>query len=138
MQAIYVLDQYVNIHAAPNAWREKCKPVLDSAGEVSGWIIPKGTVIEGEDALFRVKTGQCEPFDEECAVAVGMSPADIEARQRAYLAASVGIKGARDLELFMAGAIEGYAPGTTDGKPLYIHGPNWSACQKAIEAEEDL
>src|SRR5688572_4397874 len=107
MQAIYVLDQSVNIHSAPDAWRHACKPVVNAAGDVTDWIIPKGTVIEGDEALLRVRTGQCAPFDEECAKAAGMSVQQLDATQRQYLAATKGVKGKKDLELFMAGVIEG-------------------------------
>jgi hypothetical protein len=127
MQAIYLLDQTVNIHTAPNAWRDKCQPVLDAAGDVADWIIPKGTIIDGDEALLRVATGQCAPLDEECAVACGRSTAQLESTQRKYLAAERGIKGVKDTELFMAGIIEGYAEGTTDDKPVYLPGPNYAA-----------
>ena len=131
MKAMYSLDQSVNIHTAPSAWRDKCKPVLNAAGEVVDWIIPKGAVIEGDEALLRVKTGQAVPVDEECSAACGMTPAQLEANQRQYLAATKGIKGAKDIELFMGGIIDGYDPSTTDEKTVYIHGPNWDAWQKA-------
>lgn len=131
MKAIYLLDQSVNIHTAPNAWREKCKPVVNAAGNVNDWIIPKGTVIDGDEALLRVSTGQCAPFDDECAMACGQTARQLEATQRMYLAASKGIKGKKDIELFMAGIIEGYDKGTTDENPVYLPGPNWAAWQEA-------
>ena len=140
MQAIYLLDQSVNIITAPNAWREKCRPVLNEAGEVSDWIIPKGTIVEGDEALLRVGTGQCSPFDEECVAAVGATQQQLEATQRQYLAASVGIKGKKDLELFMAGVIEGYGAGTTDEKPVYLPGANfdaWQAAKDALQKQKD-
>ena len=131
MQAIYLLDQSVNILTAPAAWRDKCKPVLDEAGDVVDWIIPKGTIVEGAEALLRVSTGQCTPFDEECVAAVGATQQQLEATQRQYLAASVGIKGKKDMELFMAGVIEGYGPKTTDENPVYLPGANYDAWQAA-------
>lgn len=131
MQAMYLLDQTVNIHTAPAAWREQCKPVLDAAGEITEWIIPKGAIVSGTEALLRVSTGQCSPFDDECAVACGRSSEELAVTQRQYLAAEKGIKGKKDMELFMAGVIDGYDKGTTDAKPIYIHGPNWSAFESA-------
>ena len=139
MKAIYLLDQSVNILTAPNAWREKCKPVLSAAGAVVEWIIPKGTVIDGDEALLRVSTGQCAPFDDECAKACGQTAGQLEATQRKYLAASKGIKGKKDTELFMAGVIDGYDKGTTDENPIYLPGPNWAAWEQAKTklAQED-
>lgn len=131
MQAIYLLDQSVNIHTAPNAWRNKCKPVVNAAGDVTEWIIPKGTVIDGDEALLRVSTGQCAPFDDACAKACGQTSGQLDATQRKYLAAERGIKGKKDHELFMAGVIEGYDKGTTDENPIYLPGPNWSAWEQA-------
>ena len=140
MQAIYLLDQSVNILTAPNAWRDKCQPVLDAAGDVVDWIIPKGTIVEGAEALLRVSTGQCTPFDEECVAAVGATPTQHEVTQRQYLAASVGIKGKKDMELFMAGVIEGYGKGTTDANPVYLPGANfdaWQAAKDALQKQKD-
>lgn len=134
MKAVYLLDQSVNIHTAPAAWRDQCKPVVDDNGDVTDWIIPKGAIVEGDEALLRVQTGQCEPFDDECAKAVGMTPDQLASVQRSYLAASRGIKDAKDLSLFMAGVIEGYAEGTTDEKPVYKPGPNY---QTWVQAKEE-
>lgn len=134
MQAVYLIDQSVNIHVAPNAWRNKCKPVVNAAGDVTDWVIPKGTIIDGDEALLRVSTGQCAPFDDECAKACGQTAGQLESTQRKYLAAEKGIKGKKDLELFMAGIIEGYDKGTTDENPIYLPGPNWAAWQEAKTA----
>ena len=131
MQAIYVLDQTVNINTAPIAWRDKCKPKVNAVGEVTEWIIPKGTVIDGSEALLRVSTGQCAPYDEECIAACGQSPDQLEVTQRRYLSAERGIKGKKDIELFMAGVIEGYESGSTGDTPVYLHGPNWDAWEQA-------
>lgn len=133
MKAVYLLDQSVNIHSAPDAWRSQCKPVVDKSGNVTDWIIPKGAVIEGNEALLRVQTGQCAPFDDECADAVGMNKQELASVQRKYLAASRGINDEKDLALFMAGVIEGYEPGTTDEAPIYKPGPNYANWVKAKE-----
>lgn len=147
MQAIYVRDQSVNILSAPNAWRDKCRPVLNAAGDVIDWIIPKGTVIDGgvvvidkksiPEPLYRVSTGQCAPFDEECAKACGQSADQLAVTQRHQLAAEKGIRGKKDLEMFAFGAIEGYGPGTTDDNPVYVRGPNWDAWEKAEKARRE-
>ena len=139
MKSVYLLDQTVNIHTAPKAWRDKCRPILDALGEVTEWVISQGTVIDGPEALLRVRTGQCAPFDEECRAAAGMSVEQLELAQRQYLAAEAGIKGAKDMELFMSGVIEGYAEGTTDEKPVYKPGPNhaaWLAAKAEIKTEK--
>ncbi len=131
MKAIYLLDQTVNIENAPDAWREKCRQ-----NEREEWIIPKDTVIEGPEALLRVSTGQCAPFDEECIAACGQNPEQLQATQRKYLAAEAGIHGKHDMELFMAGVIEGYEKGHTTENPKYKPGPQWDAHQ-AIKAKLD-
>src|SRR5690606_8983128 len=40
--------------------------------------IPQGTVIDGPDAWKLVRMGRAEPADEECRVAAGMTPAQIQ------------------------------------------------------------
>ena len=92
---------------------------------------PIGTVIEGPLAVQLVVNGQADPFDEECREACKLSPARLATAQRTQLAASLGINGKRDMAMFMYGAIEGYAEGTTDAKPVYIHGPKWDEWQAA-------
>ncbi len=132
MKAAYVLDQSLNIRNASDEYRKLAKPVIDPvSGGVADWIVPKGAVVEGDEALLRVKTGQAAPIDEECAKACGMSTAELSARKREYLAASAGIKGKKDMELFMAGVIDGYLPGTTDEKPVYKPGENWAVFEAA-------
>lgn len=96
--------------------------------------LPVGTVIEGDKALQLVMCGQANPIDQECSDAAGMTPEQLVAAQRAYAAAVAGISGAKDLEMFMFGAIEGYGPGTTDKNPVYIHGPRWNEWQAAEAA----
>jgi hypothetical protein len=132
VKAAYALDQSVNITTAPASWKDQCKPVMRD-GKIVDWIIPAGAVVEGEEALLRVATGQAYPVDEECAKACGISPSELAVKQRQYLAATRGIRGKDDLELFMAEVIEGYDKGTTETNTVYKPGKNWSKWQQAKE-----
>jgi len=56
------------------------------------------------------------------------------------LAAQAGIKGKKDMELFMSGVIEGYDKTSTDANPVYLPGPNfaaWEAAKAELKAKED-
>lgn len=132
MKAAYALDQGVNLATAPATWKDQCQPVL-RGGKVVDWILPAGAVVEGEEALLRVATGQAYPIDDECAKACGISTAELAVKQRQYLAATQGIRGKDDLELFMAEVIEGYDKGTTEDKTVYKPGKNWAKWQAAKE-----
>ena len=140
MKAAYLLDVTINIANAPDAYRAAAVPVFEG-GTIKEWRLPKGTVIEGEDALLRVRVGQAAPIDEECASACGMDATQLERGHRAYLAAARGIRaGDKDFDLFMGEVIDGYAPGSTDAKPVYIPGKHyqkWLDAKAAAAAKED-
>lgn len=136
MKAAYLFEQSVNINTAPDFYRDVAKAVFSATGSPVDWVIPKGTVVEGDEALLRVGTGQAAPIDEECAEACGMTPAQLKSTQRMYAAAMAGIRGKKDTELFMAGVIDGYDKGSTDDNPKYIPGKNWQAFQDAKAASE--
>lgn len=91
----------------------------------------KGTEFEGDFALHLVKTGQAAPSDEECRKACGLTEQQLAKLGRVNSAALVGITGEKDTAMFLAGAIEGYGPGSTDENPVYIKGPNWDAWHEA-------
>lgn len=131
MKAMYLLDQTCNIENAPDIYRAVAVPIFTAAGHIKEWRIPKGTIVEGGEALLRVRTGQAMPIDEECATACGLTAAELQRNQRSYLAAEAGIRGKKDYEMFMAGVIDGYGKNSTDEKPEYIPGRNWAAFQKA-------
>jgi hypothetical protein len=135
VKARYVRAQSINILNAPPGYRDQAKPVMQGS-EIVDWVIPAGTIVEGDEALCRVSTGQAEPADEECAAACGMSVDQLRVRQRASLMEDQGIRSKKDRELFMANVIEGYAEGTTDEKPVYIPGPKWQAFQDAKAAAD--
>lgn len=135
MKAALNLDQDADLSQVSDAYRLKLKFEMRQGKMVPFY--PKGTEFEGEHALRLVSTGQASPSDPECAAAVGMSSDQVQAKQREYLAASRGIKGKKDLAMFMAGAIEGYAPDSTDANPVYIPGPNWGVWQAAESAKVD-
>jgi hypothetical protein len=136
VKAAYLLDQTCNIENAPEVYREAAHAVISSGGLVE-WVIPKGTVVDGDEALLRVRTGQAKPIDEECAAACGMTAGELSRCQREYMSAMAGIRGKKDQELFMAGVIEGYEPGTTDEKTIYKRGPLWDKYQAALKAKAE-
>jgi hypothetical protein len=138
VKAAYLLDQTCNIENAPEVYREAAHAVVSPGGQVE-WVIPRGTVVEGEEALLRVRTGQAKPIDEECAKACGLTAGELARCQREYMSAMAGIRGKKDQELFMAGVIDGYEPGTTDEKPIYKPGKLWDKYQAALakKAEDE-
>lgn len=135
MKAVLNLDQGADMSVLPPEYQDKIRFYPDRSA-----YFPKGTEFEGDHALELCKTGQASPADDECSKALGRSPAQQRIDARKYLAAVAGIKGAKDMELFMAGVIEGYDKGTTDEEPKYLPGPNWDKWQEAkakIAASED-
>lgn len=142
MKAVYVVEVSLNIENAPEFYRAVAQPVfkLGTFGKVMEWVLPKGTIVEDPaEAVLRCQTGQAAPYDEECAVACGMTPAELIRAQRLCLCAMAGIRGKEDQDLFLAGVIDGYAPGTTDEKTIYKPGPKWDVYQAALakKAEEE-
>lgn len=142
MKAAFLNDATCNIENAPDFYREVAVARFANGSDgtpLLEWVIPKGTVVEGEEALRVVETGQAEPVDEECAKACGMTAGQLKRCQRNYLSAMAGIRGKGDHELFMAGVIDGYEPGTTDEKPIYKPGPKWDVYQAALakKAEDE-
>ncbi len=136
MKAAFLNDATCNIVNAPEVYRNAAKPVVSADGKTTEWVIPRGTVVEGEEALLRVSTGQAEPIDEECSKACGMTPAQLAISQRNYLSAMAGIRGKKDHELFVAGVIDGYEPGTTDQNPIYKPGKLWDKYQAALQVKK--
>lgn len=142
MQAAYLLDQSVNIANAPEHYRKAAVPVFRGDAVVD-WLIPAGTVVEGDEAMLRVCTGQATPIDEECHAAcasIGLTDKPLAVTQRAYLAAMKGIRGKKDQELFMAGVIDGYGPGDTPQKTVYEPGENWhkwEAAKAKVKAKDE-
>jgi hypothetical protein len=134
VKAAYLLDQSCNIVNAPDFYRDVAVPVFKD-GDIVEWTIPKGTIVEGDEALLRVHTGQAAPVDDECAEACGMNPRQLAVNQRAYLAANRGIRGKKDFELFMAEVIEGYGPDDMPEKTVYEPGKNY---QKWLDAKAKL
>ncbi len=76
------------------------------------------TPAEAEQVLHFVRIGACEPADEECEQACGLSVAQLTRRQFEYRATSQGIW-PEDMDLFRQGVIAGY---DMDGN--YLPGPN--------------
>ena len=134
MKSACLHDLSVNMVGAPDVYSKPAVPVFDG-DEIKDWIIPKGTVLEGPEALLRVMHGQAEPIDEECAKACGMDPAQLRRTQRVNLSAERGIRTKKDMDLFMAGVIDGYGPGDTPAKTVYEPGENY---QKWLDAKAKL
>lgn len=135
MKARLVLEQFINPKTAPAYLQPAIKYRFgkDTLGKtVPIAYIEAGTIIEGEQAVFMCKTGQCSPADDECATAVGLNADQIAAQQVEYKMNSLGINSEADRELYRAGVITGY---DKDLKP--IPGPNWEAYQAAKADSED-
>lgn len=101
--------------------------------------VPKGTLVEHQEAFHLVKMGVAEPADEECAFATGMTVEQIELAAARYAEVSAGIH-PEDLALFRAGKITGYRneydPYTEPPSMQYEAGPNWTdADAEAIDGE---
>ena len=133
MKAKLSLNQDADLSTMTDEYKVKLK--FEKRGGKMTAFYPLGTEFEGEHALALVLNGQADPSDEECTEAAGLKPDQLLVVQRKYLAASRGIKGKKDLEMFMAGAIEGYTPESTDDKVIYQKGPNWDAWQAAEAAQ---
>lgn len=134
MKARLVLEQFVNPKTAPEWMQKQIKYKFgrDHTGKtVPIAYLPAGSIIEGEQAAFMCRTGQCSPADDECAQAAGMTDAQISAQQIEYKMNTLGINNENDRELYRAGVIAGY---DKDLKP--IPGPNWEAYQ-AAKAENE-
>lgn len=134
MKAVLHLDQDADLTTITPEYQAKLA-FRKERGKMVAYF-PKGCEFEGEHAIALVGTGQASPSDDECAVACGMTPEQIKAKRINYAADAAGVRGTKDREMFLAGAILGYAEGTTDEKPIYIKGPNWDAWQAAEQAEK--
>jgi len=134
MKSALVLDQFCDVSKLTDemrpfiAWKPGHNGKLDA-------IFPKGTVFEGEQAVFLCRTGQATPIDDECAKKLGWSPDRLKHQQDEYQMNVLGINRKEDRELWKAGVITGY-----DSKLRYIPGPNWDKYQEAkaeVESSED-
>jgi len=125
MKAALVLDQFADLSTVTDELREKVKFVPGYRGKAEA-IFPLGTVFEGDQAIALCKTGQAMPIDDECAEAVGLTPARLAWLQVEYKMNTLGINRKEDRALYRAGVILGY-----DDKLNYIHGPKWDEYQAA-------
>lgn len=99
-------------------------------------IYPKGTIFEGEQAVFLVQTGQASPVDDECREACGMSKEQMEAAQIGNVMNLLGINDEKHRELYAGGVFTGW-----DANGKMIPGPNWDsykAALKELELEDEL
>lgn len=136
MRSRLVLDQWCNAAKLPEYLKAAAEPVAQF-GRID-WRLPAGTVFEGPQALFMCKTGQCEPLDDECIEALGLSADRRAELQLNYKMSDMGINSKEDRELYRAGVILGYDKGLK-----YIPGPNWDKYQEAKaklakQGEEDI
>lgn len=133
MKAAFVLDQFADVSACTEEQRGKLSFLQAKDGPVA--IFKAGTIIEGDEAILRCRTGQAAPLDDECRKLVGMTEAQLATAQLEYKMMSLGVNDKGDKELYRAGVILGY-----DDNLNYIHGPNWDAYQSAKQeiAEEEI
>jgi hypothetical protein len=115
----------------PRSYREKVKPVTRPGATDISWIFPKGTVFDGDHAVFLVKTGQATPIDDECRQACGMTTEQLDTAQIGYVMDSLGINDPKHRDMYAGGVILGF---DKDGE--FIPGPNWDAYQQAIKELE--
>lgn len=134
MKSKLINDEGADITTATEEQRSKIKKT--GSDQHPQYIYPAGTIFEGPQAVFLVKTGQAEPVDDECRAACGMDDASRAAQQENYFMDLLGIRKPEDRDLFRAKIILGY---DNDGK--YIPGPNWETFQaekKKIEGEDEI
>jgi len=99
-------------------------------------IFPAGTEFEGDQALALCRNGQATPSDQECADALGLTEAQLNALQIGYKMDMLGIHKPEDRELYRAGVISGF-----DKNGRYKPGVNWDEYNKAktaVAAEEEV
>ena len=128
MKAALLNDEDVTLSALPAGYQSK---LSFRPGNPPVPYFKKGTEFEGDHALFLVRNGQASPSDEECRVACGLTPDQLRKVGLTHAAALAGIVGDKDRTMFLAGAITGYGPGSTEENPVYVKGPNWDAWQEA-------
>lgn len=131
MKAVLINDEEVTVAGMPEDLVKKLSFRRKPGKQFPSAYFARGTELEGEIALTLVRNGQATPADEECRVKCGMSADQIDKASRTNAAALAGIRGERDMAMFLAGAINGYAAGSTDADPKYVPGPNWDAWQAA-------
>lgn len=91
---------------------------------------PKGTIREGPFSVMNCKHGFCEPADEECSIALGYTPEQIEAAKHRYQRLVDGIQ-PEDFANYDAGVMLGY-----DSMGNWIPGPNFESFKAAEKAKE--
>lgn len=125
MRASLVLDQFADVDALTEELQPKVVFRPGPGGRPEA-VFPLGTEFEGAQAIALCKTGQAMPIDDECAKAVGMTPARLAHLQVEYKMNTLGINRKEDRALYRAGVILGY-----DEHLNYIKGPKWSEYQAA-------
>jgi len=126
MKAKLVIDHFADMSSMTEEQKKKVKFARTKPGGKPEAIYPAGTEFDGEQALALCRNGQAAPSDPECAEALGLSGAQLEALQVDYKMTSLGIHKKEDRELFRAGVISGF---DKDGK--YKPGANWAAYNEA-------
>jgi hypothetical protein len=112
----------------------KCRVLIPMRKVGGGWHLP-GDVWDAagaefpEQVLHCVRVGCCEPADEECEQAHGLTPQQMAEAQLGAKAAAAGIW-PEDMERFRSGVIAGY---DMDGNE--IPGPNYEPDEPEEEEE---
>ena len=133
MKCIYTRDIDVCMVTIPPHERENVKHFRpnpdDPKSPIPYW--PKGTIREGDFAVWNCKRGFCEPADDECREALGYTPEQIEEAKHRYQRIVDGIR-PEDFAAYDFGAMLGYAE---DGS--WIPGPRWNEYQAAVKQLEE-
>lgn len=136
MKSALLMDQDADLGTVPENYRNKLAYVARKGCKEPVAIYPKGTVFEGEHAVFLVKTGQARPLDDECRKACGLSSDQLATKQISYEMDSLGIHSEKDRKLYIGKVILGYNDDLS-----YIPGPNWSqyqAAQEQLKQEDEI
>jgi hypothetical protein len=131
MKAKLVITHEADMSTMSEEMKAKVRFAKNSAGGKPIAIFPAGTEFEGVHALALCRNGQAAPSDEECANALGLSPAQLDSLQVGYKMDTLGIHKPEDRDLYRAGVISGF---DKDGN--YKPGVNWDEYNKAKSAVE--
>lgn len=132
MKSVLLNDEGADITTATDSQKKMIKNI--GTDKTPKHVYPKGTVFEGPQAIFLVKTGQAEPLDDECRKACGLDDAQRAVQQENYLMDLMGINKPEHRDMFRAGIILGF-----DSELNFIPGPNWDKFQEEKQklAQED-
>ena len=144
MKCQFLNDTFTERDTLPASEQEKCVAKTeyhrDTGSPRVSWYFPAGTVLEHPDAWKFVNFGMATAADDECQEWIKpVTPERAAYMQKRYRAASLGIRGDVDLQLFMDDVIAGYEM-VPNGQLAYLPGPKWdewNATNKAKQAAKE-